>query len=661
MKKPKSNKLYWRKKFAMVMKDDDVIKKVLTYVEDERYCQAVLIDGEWGAGKTFFVKEKLLMRMKEELSEKRIYYISLYGVSSSEQIVDEIYSSMVEEIIDEKLGEKNGRVVEKGIFFTSKLITAGMKYFNVDTKDLPQLSDIKKLKDAIIIFDDLERCELEINQTLGVINNLVEHNDIKVILVANQKEIGKINFSRGLSHKYQVAIDDRLELDEKGKPEDNTVSYTKEQLIKRTEQLFSEDIFYKKVKEKLIGLTIYYQPNLAEVYTAVIEKFIKKEAPKNYLISNKQIIVNIFEEKRHYNIRTLIFALIAFEKFYIIIDAIPFEFHEYVVHELDKVLKYTMISAIQIKLGNPPYPWEKSSSKSGMVYYDIKNIVGNSVYGYRFVDNYLLQCDLNEKYIEETILEIVNTQKNVDDSRELENSLQYRKLYSWWNLEDEEIEDIVSQIYDELEQQKYSPRYFKEMIVTFMQMEYKGFSCFDYDKIVNLMEQKLKTYTGKFERRYLEVLSENLDFVQKYNQIVEPLFQILDGKEDREKIEDNAFLCNHECWDDNFEMKCEERSHIYTTSNAFFYYIDPQKFIEELKNAKVVEIHNFIDGIRKVYNFSNLNDFFKVDIQNIKSILEGMNVEELSREKKTRKMAIERLKSKLQEYLKLIEEPVCKM
>ena len=64
----------------------------------------------------------------------------------------------------------------------------------------------------------------------------------------------------------------------------------------------------------------------------------------------------------------------------------------------------------------------------------------------------------------------------------------------------------------------------KEMIVTFMQMEYKGFSCFDYDKIVNLMEQKLKTYTGKFERRYLEVLSENLDFVQKYNQIVEPLF-----------------------------------------------------------------------------------------------------------------------------------------
>ena len=337
----------------MVMKDDDIIKNVLEYVKDERYRQAVLIDGEWGAGKTFFVKEKLLMKMKEELAEKRIYYISLYGVSSSGQIMDEIYSSMVEEIIDKNLGEKTGQIVEKGITFTSKLITAGMKYFNVDTKELPKLSDVKELKDVIIIFDDVERCELEINQTLGIINNLVEHNDIKVILIANQNEIGKINFSRGLSHKYQIAIDDRIELDEKGRQKDSKISYTKEQLIKRAEQLFSEDIFYKKVKEKLIGLTIYYQPNLAEVYTAVVEKFIKEKKVKDYLISNKQKIVNIFEEKRHYNIRTLIFALIAFEKFYIIIDAITFEEHKYISRELDNVLKYTILSAIKIKSGKP--------------------------------------------------------------------------------------------------------------------------------------------------------------------------------------------------------------------------------------------------------------------------------------------------------------------
>ena len=193
----------------------------------------------------------------------------------------------------------------------------------------------------------------------------------------------------------------------RGTQEDSKVRYTKEQLIKRTEQLFSEDIFYKKVKEKLIGLTIYYQPNLAEIYVTIVEKFIREDNPKKYLISNKQKIVNIFEEKRHYNLRTLIFAIIAFEKFYSIIDAIPFEVHQYIEQELYNVLKYTMISAIQIKSGKPPYLWKKSSSKSGVVYYDLRNIMENKVYGYRFVDNYLLQCDLNEKYIQETILEIV--------------------------------------------------------------------------------------------------------------------------------------------------------------------------------------------------------------------------------------------------------------
>lgn len=43
----------------MVMKDDDIIKNVLEYVKDERYRQAVLIDGEWGSGKTFFVSPYL--------------------------------------------------------------------------------------------------------------------------------------------------------------------------------------------------------------------------------------------------------------------------------------------------------------------------------------------------------------------------------------------------------------------------------------------------------------------------------------------------------------------------------------------------------------------------------------------------------------------------
>lgn len=645
----------------MVKRDEDVINQILEYVSDERYCQAILLDGEWGSGKTFFVKDKLLNRLQEMIPQKRIYYVSLYGMSSSNQIVDEIYSSIVEEFIEEKLGEDKGKMLEKGISFTSKLFAAGMKYFNLDSKDLPQLSDLKELKKSIIIFDDLERCEIEVNRTLGILNNLVEHNDIKIILVANQAEIGKMNFSKGLSHKYQIALDDRVNLDEKGSSKENKVSYTKEQLIRRTEQLFSEDIFYKKVKEKLIGLTIYYQPNLSDVFVTIIDEYIKEDKTKQYLLEHKQKIVNIFEAQRHYNIRTLIFGLIAFDKFYSIADGIEFELHTYIESELDRVLRYTMISAIQIKLGQVVYSWANNSSKSGIVYYDRKNVYESRVYGYKFVDDYLLQCKLDKKEVEKVILENVNEQKIIDDSDKLEKSLQYRKLHSWWELEDEDIEKIISDILLELQGQKYNPRYFKEIIVTLMQMEYQGISCFDYRDFVESMEQKLKVYTEAFELRYLEVLSDNAEFVEKYNEIVKPLFEILENKEKGEKKGNNDFLCNHEAWDDTFGKRCEEHREEYISDNKFFYYIEPEKFITQLQNAKVINIYNFMDGVRKVYSFSNLNEFFKSDASNIKCILYNIDVEKMSQGKITRNMAFVKLKSKLQEYLELIEKPIYKI
>lgn len=54
----------------MVKRDEEVIKQILEYVLDKRYCQAILIDGEWGTGKTFFVKDKLLNRLRETVPQK---------------------------------------------------------------------------------------------------------------------------------------------------------------------------------------------------------------------------------------------------------------------------------------------------------------------------------------------------------------------------------------------------------------------------------------------------------------------------------------------------------------------------------------------------------------------------------------------------------------
>ena len=41
----------------MQLRDKEIIDLLLDYVKDKRYKQAVLIDGKWGTGKTYFVKE----------------------------------------------------------------------------------------------------------------------------------------------------------------------------------------------------------------------------------------------------------------------------------------------------------------------------------------------------------------------------------------------------------------------------------------------------------------------------------------------------------------------------------------------------------------------------------------------------------------------------
>lgn len=58
--------------------------------------------------------------------------------------------------------------------------------------------DLSKIKDVlgkvdiirwIICFDDLERFGLPVNEILGFINCLVEHNHCKVIILANEKKL----------------------------------------------------------------------------------------------------------------------------------------------------------------------------------------------------------------------------------------------------------------------------------------------------------------------------------------------------------------------------------------------------------------------------------------------------------------------------------------
>lgn len=401
----------------MYLTDEKILDIIVKYVSDNRYSQAILIDGEWGSGKTFFVDNKLIPVLKEKVTLKKVLYISLYGTDDVTQILNDIYIANLETFFDKKL-KKRGNTITKGINIVSKLISTGMKYFNLDSKDLPKMNDFVDINNAIIIFDDLERCSIEINQLLGFINNLVEHNSIKVIIVANQAEINNTRTNNDLAQKYLVALTPNLTINNpessKGESNKNEKSFVDiKTLQERTKSLFEKDIVYEKIKEKLIGLTIKYRAKFDDIYENIIDEYIKGVDLKQFMNSNKEIVLAVFDDYAHFNIRTLIFAVMSYESIFNIVSEINFDCKELLDEQLKNILNYVVYTSIMIKEGKKLYCWDDNGKQAGKLFDRYGDIFGNSMWGYRFVDIYLTSQFIDKNKIKSIMMEVLNEEKSI--------------------------------------------------------------------------------------------------------------------------------------------------------------------------------------------------------------------------------------------------------
>lgn len=55
--------------------------------------------------------------------------------------------------------------------------------------EMKEIYESIDLTDKLIIFEDLERSEIDILKVFGYVNSLVEQDGAKVLLVANEKEL----------------------------------------------------------------------------------------------------------------------------------------------------------------------------------------------------------------------------------------------------------------------------------------------------------------------------------------------------------------------------------------------------------------------------------------------------------------------------------------
>lgn len=212
---------------------------------------ALLVDGVWGAGKTHFIKE-YIQACREAESEFKPVYVSLYGLRS----VDEIDKALVVALYPLLDNKWVGRV--------GKLAAVGLGALQLNWT--LSASDLIAVRGDLFVFDDLERCDMDINAVLGYINALVEHDGSKVVIIANQKEI-------------------------------------------------TETEHYMRRREKLIGHTMLLKADLPSVYSTFIQQI--RDTECRMLLSAHALDVQaVYKQFGLDNLRLLRQALWDFESFF---------------------------------------------------------------------------------------------------------------------------------------------------------------------------------------------------------------------------------------------------------------------------------------------------------------------------------------------------------
>ena len=73
---------------------DDLVESILDYIRSDYTDYAIMINGEWGSGKTYFWNNKIRSKLDTmQINGKKIttIYMSLYGISNLEEISKKIF------------------------------------------------------------------------------------------------------------------------------------------------------------------------------------------------------------------------------------------------------------------------------------------------------------------------------------------------------------------------------------------------------------------------------------------------------------------------------------------------------------------------------------------------------------------------------------------
>lgn len=188
--------------------NEHVKQSLKLYLEDTDPQYAILIKGDWGCGKTHFIKEWIKDQNQDNASAYDVVYVSLFGLSTIKGLVDLInktLSPMLYKI--EKYGKEMLKAAAKGILRYDTSIDDLKFNFEINPLDLLRQLNISENSEEykLFVFDDVERCDIPLKELCGFINYICDHVGSKVIIVLGKTELQDDKW-RETFRKYQEKI-----------------------------------------------------------------------------------------------------------------------------------------------------------------------------------------------------------------------------------------------------------------------------------------------------------------------------------------------------------------------------------------------------------------------------------------------------------------------
>ena len=314
--------------------------------------------------------------------------------------------------------------------------------------------------DKVLCFDDLERANVDVIDILGYINNFVEHDHIKTIIICNEKELSTKLKNSNLEMKTFIAT---YLLDKENKLNIKTDKPMVERIRDTIEYVFDKANDYERIKEKLIGETFEYQPEFNYIINGLLMRYENCPDLIRFLRENTNLIISTFNKSGTRNLRILKHSLTNFKK---IFDMVNKSYPNTNHRVLQTMLIFTIAISFEIKAGkitkdkfvnindNEEY---KAILVSSRVFMDnrqfyIKEYDNNYYYNFKaeyrffkFIELYVRTRIFDMKVFKQDMEAIINTV----DTDKLPG---YKRLLTeeYWKISDDQFGGVISEVINDV-------------------------------------------------------------------------------------------------------------------------------------------------------------------------------------------------------------------